>query len=168
MADIADEAPAPEKKAGFACERALLIPETGSDLELGQTLLEDFFFEERVAESPLGCAASVLDGLAAIVEVDELDPMEEDELDLCRVFRGINMRETSSGFIEDKPPCPPSPDSYHPKRGPVCTLGGDATAVMEKEARFYTKCCGYSRPSYLMGALVSWRTGRSRRASNDE
>jgi hypothetical protein len=133
IADIADEAPALEKKAGFACDRAVLTPDTGSALELGQTRFEDFFLIDQFAESPLGCVASVLDGLAGMVEVDELDPTEEEEFDLCRLFRGMNIRETSSAFIEDRAPCPPLPESYHPKRGPVCTLGGDATAVMEKE-----------------------------------
>lgn len=79
-ADIVEEAPASEKKAGFACERALLIPEVGSDLELGQTLLEDFFFE-RFAGSPLVWGASVLGEPAVIVDVDEFDPIEDDELD---------------------------------------------------------------------------------------
>jgi len=48
-------------------------------------------------------------------------------------FLGINIRDTSSVFIEDRAPCPPSPVLYHPKRDPDCTLGGDATAVMEKD-----------------------------------
>jgi hypothetical protein len=130
----------------------LLIPETGSDFELGQTLREDFFFDAAVAESPLAnCPASVLDGVAGIVDADELDPIEEEEFDLCRVFRGINIRETSSGFIEDRAPCPPSPESYHPKRCPVCTLGGEATAVMEK-AMFYVEGVMDARRSYFMGA----------------
>jgi hypothetical protein len=141
---MAEEAPAPEKKAGFACERAVLNPDTGSDLEVGQTLFEDFFFDQ-FEDSPLGaCPASDPDGLARMVEVDEvdeLDPIDEDEFDLCRVFRGMNMRETSSEFMEDSAPCPPLPESYHPKRGPVCTLGGDATAVMEEEERYRAKCC---------------------------
>lgn len=67
------------------------------------------------------------------VEVD--DPSEEEELDRWRVFCGINIRDTSSAFTEDKPSCPPLPVLYHPKRGPDCTLGGDATAVMENDAR---------------------------------
>lgn len=62
--------------------------------------------------------------------MDEFDPNEEEEFDLWRLFRGINMRDTSSVFTEDRPPCPPSLELYHPKR-PDCTLGGDATAVME-------------------------------------
>lgn len=45
----------------------------------------------------------------------------------------MNMRETSSAFMEDKAPWPPLPELYHPKRGPDCTLGGDATAVMGKD-----------------------------------
>jgi hypothetical protein len=52
-------------------------------------------------------------------------------------FRGINIRETSSAFTEDRAPCPPLPELYHPKRDPDCTLGGDATAVMEKDANVF-------------------------------
>lgn len=50
-------------------------------------------------------------------------------------FRGINIRDTSSAFIEEvRAPCPPLPEAYHPRRGPDCTLGGDATAVMSRES----------------------------------
>lgn len=45
----------------------------------------------------------------------------------------MNIRDTSSGFTEDRVPCPPLPELYHPKRDPDCTLGGDATAVMESD-----------------------------------
>lgn len=45
----------------------------------------------------------------------------------------MNIRDTSSVSIEERAPCPPLPELYHPNRGPDCTLGGDATAVMEKD-----------------------------------
>lgn len=44
------------------------------------------------------------------------------------------MRETSSDFIEDRAPCPPLLEVYHPRR-PDCTLGGGATAVMEAKGK---------------------------------
>lgn len=47
----------------------------------------------------------------------------------------MNIRDTSSVSIEDRAPCPPLLELYHPNRGPDCTLGGDATAVMEKNAK---------------------------------
>lgn len=65
----------------------------------------------------------------------------------------MNMRETSSAFIEDRGPCPPLPGSYHPKRDPDCTLGGEATAVMEKDTTGWEGAFD-SRPgrSYFIGA----------------
>lgn len=46
----------------------------------------------------------------------------------------MNIRDTSSAFTEDRAPSPPLLELYHPKRDPDSTLGGDATAVMEKDA----------------------------------
>ena len=112
-----------------------VTPETGSDLELGQIFLGGFFFEDQVLDSVLleFCPAFEFCGLAATVEVEDLELTEEEELDLWMLFRGINTCDTSSASIEDRPPCPPLLELYHPKRGPDCTLGGDATAVMEKD-----------------------------------
>jgi hypothetical protein len=67
--------------------------------------------------------------------VVEDDPIEEEEFDRWTCFRDINIRDTSSALTEDNAPCPPLPELYHPKRDPDSTLGGDATAVMEKDAR---------------------------------
>lgn len=65
----------------------------------------------------------------------------------------MNMRETSSAFIEDRGPCPPLPGSYHPKRDPDCTLGGEATAVMEKDRTGWEGAFDDGRGrSYCIGA----------------
>lgn len=136
MADIADDAVGPDGVADTACDRAFVTPETGSDFELGQIPLEDFFFEDQVPDSTFEpCPALLWDGLAEIVAVedeDEDEAKDDEELVLCRFFRGINIRDTSSALIDVSAPCPPLPAEYHPRRGPDCTLGGDATAVMSK------------------------------------
>jgi hypothetical protein len=84
MADMVDEAVGPEENEDTAWGRALVTPDTGSDFELGQGFLEGFFFEEdHVPESGLElCPAWELGGLGDTVDVDEVDPKEEEELDL--------------------------------------------------------------------------------------
>jgi hypothetical protein len=67
-----------------------------------------------------------------VEDEDEFDAKDEEEFVLCKFFRGMNIRDTSSALIDVSAPCPPLPDEYHPRRGPDCTLGGDATAVMGK------------------------------------
>jgi hypothetical protein len=137
MADIADEAVGPpfaDVDAETACERAFVTPDTGSDFEAGHKPREGFFFEDHVADSPLVTCPPLLS--CEIVDVDDVDAedaSDEDELDRCTLFRGINMRDTSSVFIEAKAVCPSLPTEYHPRRGPDCTLGGEATAVMRKD-----------------------------------
>ena len=68
-----------------------------------------------------------------IVVVEDDEAREEEEFDRWTFFRGMNIRDISSAFTDDNAPCPLSPVLYHPKRDPDCTLGGDATAVMEKD-----------------------------------
>lgn len=152
IADIADDAVGPAGEADIACDRAFVTPETGSDFELGQIPREDFFFEDQVPDSTFEpCPALLCDGEAETVEVeeeDEDDAREDEELVLCRFFRGINIRDTSSAFIDVSAPCPLLPVEYHPKRGPDCTLGGDATAVMSKDGGIrgvYPSCFSLSR-----------------------
>jgi hypothetical protein len=48
---MAEVAPGPEENAGITCVRVVLTPVAGSDLVLGQMLLEDFFFEDQVQDS---------------------------------------------------------------------------------------------------------------------
>lgn len=139
IADIVEDALGPEVKAGTACDRALVIPDTGSDLELGHGFLAAFFFAKTDVLWLEGCAAWVSCEGADTVDVEEDDPSEEEELDRWICFLDMNIRDTSSVFTEDRGPCPPSPELYHPKRGPDCTLGGDATAVMEKDDVVYDR-----------------------------
>lgn len=134
IADMVEEAVEPAENAGATCDRVFVIPETGSDLVLGQMFLDDFFFEDHsILEF---CPVSEFGELVGTVEVDELEFNDEEEFDLWMFFRGIKTRDTSSVSIEDSPPCPPLPELYHPKRGPDSTLGGDATAVMEMDTGY--------------------------------
>lgn len=130
---MVDEAVGPEENAGTACDRVFVTPDTGSALELGQRLRVGFFFDDQVPASPPEFPAWASCWLLVTVDVEEFDPREDEELERWTCFRGMNIRETSSAFAEDSAPCPPLPVLYHPKRDPDCTLGGDATAVMEKD-----------------------------------
>jgi hypothetical protein len=136
MADIADEAVGPDDVDDdeTACGRAFVTPDTGSDLELGHRPCVGFFFEDQVVDSPLALCPALL-GCSTVdeEEVDVEDANEEEEFDLWTLLRGINIRETSSAFIEVSAACPPLLAAYHPKRGPDCTLGGEATAVMRRQ-----------------------------------
>lgn len=79
---MVDEAVGPEVKVDTGWDRALLTPDTGSDLELGQGFLDGFFFVDHVPESALGfCPAWEFGGVDDTVDVDDVDPKEEDELD---------------------------------------------------------------------------------------
>lgn len=58
MADMVDDAVGPEEKAGTACDRVFVTPDTGSAFELGQRFLVGFFFDDQVpASAPELCAA---------------------------------------------------------------------------------------------------------------
>lgn len=135
MADMADEAVGPpddDVDAETAWERAFVTPETGSDFELGHRPRPGFFFEDQVVDSPLALCPALL-WCETVDDVDVDDANEEEEFDLWTPFRGINIRDTSSAFIEVSAACPPLPAAYHPRRGPDCTLGGEATAVMRRQ-----------------------------------
>lgn len=102
----------------------------------------------EVAEAPLGHELTSPDGgtgapldcevEVAMVEVEEEeteevdDEMEDDELFLCRPFRGMRTRLRSSGFIiwPAWPPLIP----FMPQFGRLCwvKVGGLATAVMRE------------------------------------
>lgn len=51
IADIVEDALGPDENAGTAWVRAFVTPDTGSDLELGQGCLADFFFDDQVPDS---------------------------------------------------------------------------------------------------------------------
>lgn len=61
-------------------------------------------------------------------DCDDCEESDDDELARCALFRGMNMRATSSGFIELRPPCP----GLVPHAGRLIwgKLGGLATAVI--------------------------------------
>jgi hypothetical protein len=157
MADMADEAVGPDGEADTACERAFVIPETGSDLELGHKPRGGFFFEDHVLDSPLVlCPALLCCEAADTVEADEDESKEEEEFDLWILFRGINIRDTSSAFIEVRVGWPPLPPAYHPRRGPDCTLGGEATAVMRKKIP-RRMLSGFVQPQLMFYSTTSQR-----------
>lgn len=79
-----------------------------------------------------------------VEELEEFEEREEEEFDRWEPLRRINIRGTSSALIEVRAPCPPSSVGYHPRRGADCTLGGDATAVMERVYLFL----GWVRASF--------------------
>jgi hypothetical protein len=71
---------------------------------------QGFFFEDQWPESPF--VTELDDGCCGedMVELDEVEEdIEDDEFVLCTVLRccGMNIRETSSAFIEFKFPAPP-------------------------------------------------------------
>lgn len=67
-------------------------------------------------------------------EDDDEDPTEDDELVRWRLFRGMNIRDTSSVLMLSRFPCPLVVEC-HAARGTGWKLGGGATAVMgEREA----------------------------------
>lgn len=136
IADMADEAVGPPLFTAVTeetgCDFTFVTPDTGSDFEGGHKPRPAFFFDDHVAESPLGVVPLLRCETVAVDDVDVFDDSEDDELDLCTLFRGINIRDTSSVFTEPRAACPPLPAGYHPRRGPDCTLGGEATAVMRR------------------------------------
>lgn len=81
---MVEDAEGPDEKAGTACDRVLVIPATGSDLELGQGFLAFFFFAAAILllDSPLApCPEGGSCEEADTVDADEDDAMEEEELD---------------------------------------------------------------------------------------
>jgi hypothetical protein len=103
-------------------------------LDAGHRPRPFFFFYDQVAEeAPFVVAPLVACVTVDVEEVEELDESDEDEFVLCTPLRGKNMRDTSSVFIDPRAACPALPVEYHPRRGPDCTLGGEATAVMRRE-----------------------------------
>lgn len=83
--------------------------------------------------APLDCEVEVAMVEVEVEEMDEVDEeMEEDELFLCRLFRGMRTRLSSSGFIiwPAWPPLIP----FMPQFGRLCwvKVGGLATAVMRE------------------------------------
>jgi hypothetical protein len=77
---------------------------------------------------PLSCGAG--DGIVVVEDVDEFEDMDEDELARCALFRGMNIRATSSAFIAFRPPWLRL--ALHADRLVCWKLGGFATAVICK------------------------------------
>jgi hypothetical protein len=94
---IAEAAEGPELAEAIDCGRALVIPDTGSVLVAGHSPL-GAFFRAHVDPSPAGAGPTPLDcdDVADTVDVeDACDERDDDELERCAVFRGMNMRNSS-------------------------------------------------------------------------
>ena len=120
MADMFDAADWPDEGVGPGAGWPLGRPATGSGFEDGHRPLWAFFLTAPGPCSPLVMAISPFGwgegtGMVNVVEeeeegaVEDVEDVEDEELVLCAVLRGMNMRVTSSAFIECNPPCPASP-----------------------------------------------------------
>lgn len=76
---------------------------------------------------------------AELEEEDEEEPIDDEEFVLCALLRGVNIRVTSSAFIEFSPPWPLVP-GFHLERG--CRLGGETTAVIGKSPDVWMTATG--------------------------
>ena len=102
-------------------------------MALGHNPRVGFFFVDQLLDSLPTLKPTLLDcETLDTVAVDMVDDIDEEELDRWTLFRGINIRDTSSVFMELSTDWPPLSAAYHPSRGPDCTLGGVATAVMRR------------------------------------
>lgn len=112
MVDIVDAADWPDEGVGMAAVCPLDIPAPGSAFEEGHRPLWGFFLMAPAACSPLvmgispfGCGGGT--GIVNVVEEEEeegaVEDVEDEELVLCALRRGMNMRVTSSAFIEFNP-----------------------------------------------------------------
>lgn len=99
MAEVAE---GPELAEAMDCGRVLvMIPETGSVFVAGHSPLGAFLREAQV-EFSLGvvCGAAALaceEAVEAVEVVDACEDKEDDELERCALFRGINTGRNSSG-----------------------------------------------------------------------
>jgi hypothetical protein len=115
MDEIAEGAPF---VANIDWGRALLSADIGSALLEGHGPVLWGFFRAAVAFHPPFSVLGGIDipfvcGVDCVIvavedeefeAVDEFDRMEEEELARCALFRGMNIRATSSAFIELRPP----------------------------------------------------------------
>jgi hypothetical protein len=110
--DIDDAADAPFV-ARIDCGRAVETPAMGSDFGVGQGTALWAFFREAVAfqvpsspveVDPLLCT-EVCDREPLAVELEEAEDIDDEELARWALFLGMNMRATSSLFMEFSP-CP--------------------------------------------------------------
>lgn len=125
--EIAEAADAFEAPAVTDCGRAVVIPDTGSDLDAGHRPREGFF---RVAHDRSPSEAPPICG-ELIVDVDEVEDREEDEFVRCTPLRGTNMRDTSSGPITFRSIGADDPEAHaFLGRAEDWSDGGDATAVI--------------------------------------
>ena len=114
---MVEAADCPDDGGGTGAGRPLDRPATGSAFEEGHRPLCGFFLPGPAPCSPFVIGVSLFDcgegrGMLNVVvdeEEEAVEDVEDEELVLCALLRGMNMRVTSSAFIECNPPCPASP-----------------------------------------------------------
>ena len=108
MVDMAVEAVAPVVVVDCALvdDEKPDMADTGSALEAGHKPREGFFFDAQLVGSVVDDAGTPFDCVdcGEMVDEDEVEAMDEDEFVRWALFRGMNMRETSSVLIAFKPP----------------------------------------------------------------
>ncbi len=120
MVDAADW---PDEGVGPGPGWPLDRPATGSAFEDGHRPLWGFFLTAPAVCSPVVTGISPFDcgggtGMVKdVVEEEEdeegaVEDVEDEEFVLCALLRGMNIRVTSSAFIECNRPCPASPGSH--------------------------------------------------------
>lgn len=96
-----------------------------------------------------------------VEEADDVEEMEEDELFRCRLFRGMNIRLRSSGFIGLRL-CPPwAPLTPHAVRLCCVKVGGLATAVMRNDVSIVRDT--WEMGVYAVGEALMTEAGREGR-----
>ena len=129
--------------ARIDCGRAFETPVIGSDFGVGQgTALCAFFRAAPVVPQllislPLADPFDCVDEgeMVPVEDPEDAEVIEEEEFARCALFRGINMRATSSLFMEFSPWPVLAP---HADRLICWKLGGFATAVMCKTGRIHS------------------------------
>jgi len=118
--------------------RVFVIPDIGSALLVGHGPARWFFFRaaavppqeftspdvDVVMGTPL-VSGTVWD-MVEVEDVDDVEDIDEEELARCALFRGMNIRATSSAFIAVSPPWL----ALHADRLFCWKLGKFATAVI--------------------------------------
>lgn len=110
---------------------ALVTLEVDSAFDTGQNPPLCFFLAGTAASPFAECAVSFVDVTVVAEEVDEFEANDDDEALLVTTLRcGMNIRETSSLLIAEKPPWWLAEGPSQPSLGNDWKVGGDCTIVV--------------------------------------
>lgn len=162
-AEIAEAAEGPDEEEAMDCGRAVERPAIGSALDEGHSPRAGFLREPQ----PFGSAGGgcgmplVWAGEEAMVEVDEVEEMEDEELDRWALLRwGMNILETSSALMAGA-----ALGALHPVLVFGWKFKGGATAVMGSACREDMERAQRGSPSSACrrrgGRAGNWREGAS-------